>query len=80
MRTFFAVQHDKVFYGGWQQCLRWARKQIQENHTAIQLLTARGGDKEAVVIAEITADYERIIYGGRKLSIKGLKDGQAKDI
>lgn len=78
MRTFFAIQQNKTFQGGRQQCLSWARHQIKENPVAIQILTARGGDKEAVVIAEITVDYERIIHGGRRMLIKGLRNGQAE--
>jgi hypothetical protein len=77
MRTFFAVQDDKSFNAGWHQCLSWARQQIQENHTAIQLLTARAGDKEAVVIAEITIDSERMIEGGRTLPVKRLINATA---
>jgi len=77
MRTFFAVQDDKSFNSGWQQCLSWARQQIQVNNTAIQLLTARAGDKEAVVIAEITLDSERMIEGGRTLLVKRLINGKA---
>jgi hypothetical protein len=75
MRTYFAVQDDKSFNSGWQQCLSWARHQILENNSAIQLLTARAGDKEAVVIAEITTDSERMIEGGRALPIKRLMNG-----
>lgn len=77
MRTFFAVQDDKSFNSGWQQCLSWARQQIQENNTAIQLLTARAGDNDAVVIAEITINNERMIEGGRTLSVKRLINGKA---
>jgi len=76
MRTFFAVQQDKSFNSGWQQCLSWAHQQIKEDGTAIQLLTARGGDKDAVVIAEITTDHERMIEGGRALSVKRLINGK----
>ena len=72
MRTFFAIQQDKTFNSGWQQCLSWARQQIKENNTVIKLLTARVGDKEAVVIAEITAISERMIKDGRTLEIKRL--------
>ncbi len=75
MRTYFAVQGNKSFNSGWQQCLSWARHQIQENNSAIQLLTARAGDKEAVVIAEITTDGERMIKGGRALPVKRLMNG-----
>jgi hypothetical protein len=76
MRTFFAIQQDKTINSGWQQCLSWARQQIKEDSTPIQLLTARGNDNNAVVIAEITIDRERMIEGGRALSVKRLMNGK----
>lgn len=69
MRTFFAIQQDKTFNPGWQQCLSWAHLQIKGDITAIQLLTARGSYKEAVIIAEITTNSERMIEGGRTLAV-----------
>jgi hypothetical protein len=75
MRTYFAVQGNHSVNSGWQQCLSWARNQIQQDNRAIQLLTARAGDKEAVVIAEITNDGERMIAGGRALFINRLMHG-----
>jgi hypothetical protein len=78
MRTFFALQQDKSFNSGWQQCLSWARQQIKKDSTAIQILTARGCDKEAVVIAEITTNSERMIDSGRALPVKRLFHGKTE--
>ncbi|MCX7099472.1 MAG: hypothetical protein NTV43_16380 [Methylococcales bacterium] len=78
MRTFFAVQQDKVFNSGWHQCISWARQQLQENKSTIQLLSARAGDKDAIVVAEITAQSERLIKGGRTLPVKRLMNGKAE--
>lgn len=75
MRTFFAVQQHKTINAGWQQCLLWARQQILEHEAPVHLLTARGGDKDAVIIAEITFDHERMIEDGRAMSIKRLMHG-----
>jgi|GEM_PF-2514830 len=75
MRTFFAVQQHKTINAGWQQCLLWARQQIHEHEGPVHLLTARGGDKEAVIIAEITLEHERMIDGGRTISLKRLMNG-----
>jgi len=61
MRTFFAIQQHKTINAGWQQCLRWARQQILEQDAPVHLLTARGGDKDAVIIVEITLEHERMI-------------------
>ena len=75
MRTYFAVQQHKTINAGWQQCLLWARQQILEHEAPVHLLTARGGDKEAVIIAEITLEHERMINGGRAILIKRLMNG-----
>ncbi len=75
MRTYFAVQKNKKINAGWQQCLQWARKQLTENDAPVHLLTARGGDKDAVIIAEVTVDHERMIEGGRAILIKRLMNG-----
>lgn len=72
MRTYFAVQQHKTINAGWQQCLKWARQQIHENDAPVHLLTARGDDQEAIIIAEVTIDYERMIKGGSSISIKKL--------
>ena len=72
MRTFFAVQQHKTINAGWQQCLLWARQQILEHEAPVQLLTARADDKAAIIIAEVTVDHERMIEGGRAMSIKRL--------
>ena len=72
MRTYFAVQQHKTINAGWQQCLKWARQLIHENDAPVHLLTARGDDQEAIIIAEVTIDYERMIKGGRSISIKRL--------
>ena len=72
MRTYFAVQQHKTINAGWQQCLQWARQQIHENDAPVHLLTARGDDQQAIIIAEVTTDHERMIEGGRAMSIKRL--------
>lgn len=75
MRTYFAVQQHKTINAGWQQCLQWARQQIHENDAPVHLLTARGDDQQAIIIAEVTTDHERMIEGGRAMSIKRLIHG-----
>lgn len=75
MRTYFAVQQHKTINAGWQQCLNWAHQQLHENDAPVHLLTARGSDKEAIIIAEITLEYERMIDGGRAMSVKRLMNG-----
>ena len=75
MRTYFAVQQHKTINAGWQQCLQWAREQLDENDAPVHLLTARGDDQQAIIIAEVTTDHEHMIEGGRAMSIKRLIHG-----
>ena len=75
MRTYFAVQQHKTINAGWQQCLQWAREQLDENDAPVHLLTARGDDQQAIIIAEVTIDHERMIEGGRAMSIKSVMHG-----
>ena len=62
---------------GWHGVLSWARVQIKCDETPIQLLRARGGDRDAVVIAEITKDDERLIQEGRRVEVRRLMHGTA---
>lgn len=58
--------------------MSWARQQIKENDAPVRLLTTRGGDKDAVIVAEIATDRERIIKGGRTLTVKRLMNGKGE--
>jgi hypothetical protein len=76
--TFYAVKEDQVFNSGWAECICWARQRLQENDAVIRILTARGGEKQAIVVAEITAQCERMIYGGRTFPVKRLVNGKVE--
>ena len=76
MRSYFAVQGNMVYQGGWITVVDWGKRRIQISPLPVKLFTARGGDKNARVIAEITLDGERVIQDGRIVSLKALLSGK----
>ena len=76
MRSYFAVQGNKLYQGGWLTVRDWGRRRIHISPLPVKLFTARGGDKHAQVIAEITPDGERCIQDGRLISLKTLLNGK----
>ena len=76
MRSYFAVQGKKLSQGGWLTVLDWSKRRIKISPLPVKLFTARGGDKNARVIAEITPDGARSIQDGRLISLKTLLNGK----
>ncbi len=75
MRCYVAVSGGCPSTGGWSQCLHWATQQIKENDSAaVKIHIARGGEKHARVVAEITKDGFKSIKSGRSVAIKKLMD------
>ena len=72
MRSYFALQENQLHQGGWITVNAWARHKIQLNTAPIKIFTARGGEKEAQVVAEVTSEGIRAIHDGRILSLKDL--------
>lgn len=71
MRTFIATNGPKVFTSGYVQCISWARHLDTDIPTIIH--TARGGDREARVIAEVTGTQKvRHIINGRLIAVSKL--------
>ena len=71
MRSYFAVHGEDVFQGGWVSVYLWAKQRTATNEP-VKILTARGGEKNARIIAEVTLDNVRIIGNGRVMSRKLL--------
>ena len=71
MLSFVATTRKKSHSGGWQSCVAWCRQQVANDpKAAVSIILARGGEKEGRVVAEIAADRERRIYGGRLVELK----------
>jgi len=75
MRSFFALQEKQIHQGGWHDVIHWSKDQIQSNTAPIKIFTSRGGEKTAIIIAEITLDGIRKIKNGRHISLKALING-----
>lgn len=75
MRTFIAMQRGSHIIGGWPTVFNWAVERIKSNQDEIKILTARGGEKEAVIVAVIDSAGIRLIRDGRKARVKTLLDG-----
>ena len=76
MRSYFALQGNMLHQGGWLTVITWSRCRIKFNPLPIQIFTARGGDKNALIVAEITPCGEKTVQGGRTISVKALISGK----
>ena len=71
MRSFIATNGNQIYTSGYAQCLSWALHLDSNLPTVIH--TARGSDKSAKVIAEVTEDGAiRYINDGRLIKIRKL--------
>ena len=68
MRSFIALQRRTAHPGGWLDCIAWARAHAKEG-PPVRILTARAGERTARVVAEVSTDGERLITGGRVISL-----------
>jgi hypothetical protein len=72
MRSFIALQRRTAHPGGWLDCVAWARERAQEG-PPVRILTARAEEHTARVVAEVTADGERLITGGRTVPLRQIR-------
>ena len=76
MLSFIAVANSRSYCGAWPACIAWCRRQLADHpKTVAHVLLARGGEKHGRVVAEVTGDGERRIYGGRVVPLKKLPHG-----
>lgn len=73
MRSYYAKQVNVVYCGGWNSVVMWARRAVKADPIPVQLLTARGGEKFARIIAEVSCDGERVVHHGRTIKLKVLR-------
>ena len=76
MRSYFALQKNNLHSGGWSDVLYWAREKILKDSAPVKIFTARAGDRNARIVAEICVDEERLINDGRLMSLKDLLNGK----
>lgn len=78
MLSFVGISRSGSHQGPWADCIAWCRDQVRADHTAVaHVLLCRGGEKQGRVVAEVTADNERRVTGGRVVPLRGLKQCRA---
>jgi len=77
MKTYFALTPNNAFIGSFPQCYRHAVNLLSQNE-AVQLACARGGEKRARIVGELTTEGFRIIANGRFVNVKSVKKKYAR--
>ena len=77
MHSYFAIQKDKHYAGGWQSVVCWARESLKYDSNEVKLLMARAAEKEAQVVAVLSRDEEKIIRNGRRVKLRVLYRGKS---
>ena len=75
MRSYIALQGRAVHQSGWTDCVLWAREHATES-LPVKIVSARAGEAEGRVVAEIAPDGECIILRGRMVSLKRLRNAK----
>lgn len=74
VRSFVALHAGALHRGGWVDCILWARSRVVSDPSKpAKIFTARPGAKRARVVAEVSADQERLINGGRLVPVRTLR-------
>jgi len=71
MISYIATQGRDTFRGGFAQCVLWARERIAERPQPVRIAKARGGERNARVVAEIAPEGERVVADGRVVRARG---------
>jgi len=75
MKTCIATSGNRSCKGGWYACLYWANdviSEIPDADTTVKIHRIRGGEKTAVIVAEVTSEGVRIIELGRIVPLRSL--------
>ena len=71
MRSYFAVQGSEVYQGGLLSVYNWSRGRATTTNP-VKILTARGGERNARIVFEVTPEMVRVIKDGRYLPVREL--------
>ena len=73
MRSFIAITRGASQAGAWPACVDWSRRQVATRPQAVAHIVAiRGGERHGRVVAEVTADGERLVPHGRAVALKAI--------
>ena len=73
MRSYFAVSPSFCFAGGFADCMRWALRHTARAPMPIVIYKARGGERDAELIGEVTRGAYRRLPGGRLSYVRDLR-------
>jgi hypothetical protein len=73
MRSYIAVDDAVHHFGGWRQCVEWARQRVEESGHTVWLYTGRGGEKEAELVAEVSVQGVLRVPRGRYDKLRHLR-------
>ncbi|OOZ75528.1 hypothetical protein BOW50_11380 [Solemya velum gill symbiont] len=80
MHTYVLRKGNKIQQGGLAQCLNRSKRILEQEPTSILTIAiARGGSRNAKIIAEVTHDGIRYIEEGETYSIRSLKSLELDD-
>lgn len=73
MKCFIAKHGSMIFTGSWYACTNWAIQQVSKEDTCIiKIYQARGGEKNARIVSEVSNNTISHIANGRYMSLKDL--------
>ena len=74
MKSYFAYVGKKAVKGGFSDCLVRGAQMVEEDEGAIvKLCCARGGEKNARILAELSRDGLRFCRSGRMVKLRTLE-------
>ena len=71
MRSYFAIHKDKVFRGSLMAVCNWSKGRATSTEP-VKILSARGGEKYARIVFEVTPEVVRVINNGRYLPVRKI--------
>lgn len=77
IRSYFAVQGRRTYPGGWHTVLTWAGEQTKQDSVPVKIISARPGERNGRIIAEVTREGVRIINHGRQVAIRSINGKKA---
>jgi len=80
MRTFYAFEHQTCVSGSFVRCQQWAKARAELAEGAVvKIALARGGEKQARIIAEQTLEGFRFTRAGRTLPVDALRKASCQN-
>ena len=74
MKTYYAFEQQSCVSGSFVRCQQWAQARTELSEKAVvKIAMARGGEKQARIIAEHTLEGFRFTRSGRTLPVHALQ-------